>query len=389
MRKGLLAGDRLLHDLRRMEVAYLHGRQRSYEITKHISLGLLDPLALLSLRETGACIVNIPEWLFDLDHPGHYRRRIQSVSVTVPSVTGPYTSVNMRLTLLRSTVRRSPDPGADYRAKRFDDPRFVDVVGAGQSIVTSSGQDDSGLFESSLRDERYLPFEGAGAISQWRLELDPETNAFDLETVSDVILHMRYVAAEAGERMRAAAKDATRKLLSTPARRPGQPDSAGLVRLFSASRELSGDWLRWLQPNGAPVSRTLGVPVTRDRVPYLMQARKLRVNRVQVFLVLGERSLFAADDSPYAQATPLELTLTPGGTQPLRRDPSFGGLPAATFDFGAQPVAPGQLNVSIDEAKLQALLGALPPVTSNGVARPPTAQEAIDDLVVAAHYTAS
>ena len=34
-----------------------------------------------------------------------------------------------------------------------------------QSIVTSHGQNDSGLFELNFRDERYLPFEGAGAIS--------------------------------------------------------------------------------------------------------------------------------------------------------------------------------------------------------------------------------
>jgi hypothetical protein len=29
---------------------------------------------------------------------------------------------------------------------------------------------DAGMFELNFRDERYLPFEGAGAISEWRLE---------------------------------------------------------------------------------------------------------------------------------------------------------------------------------------------------------------------------
>jgi hypothetical protein len=47
-----------------------------------------------------------------------------------------------------------------------DDPRFRDNVGAIQSITTSSAQNDSGLFELNFRDEWYLPFEGAGAISQ-------------------------------------------------------------------------------------------------------------------------------------------------------------------------------------------------------------------------------
>ena len=48
--------------------------------------------------------------------------------------------------------------------------------GAVQSIVTSSGTNDPGLFEANLREERFLPFEGAGAESTWQLEL-PEGSA--------------------------------------------------------------------------------------------------------------------------------------------------------------------------------------------------------------------
>ncbi|MBA3494224.1 MAG: hypothetical protein H0T87_08970 [Gammaproteobacteria bacterium] len=44
-------------------------------------------------------------------------------------------------------------------------------------MVTSSGQDDSGLFETNLRDEPYLPFEGAGVISTWRLEMPKRVSA--------------------------------------------------------------------------------------------------------------------------------------------------------------------------------------------------------------------
>ena len=38
LKKGLLAGERLYHDLKRMEVAYLDQNRREYEITKHVSL---------------------------------------------------------------------------------------------------------------------------------------------------------------------------------------------------------------------------------------------------------------------------------------------------------------------------------------------------------------
>ena len=40
-----------------MEVAYLDQNKREYEITKHISLAQLDPLALLQLQADARCDV--------------------------------------------------------------------------------------------------------------------------------------------------------------------------------------------------------------------------------------------------------------------------------------------------------------------------------------------
>lgn len=100
LRSGLLAGERLAQDIKRLEAAYLEQNRRELEITRHVSLRQLDPAALLSLRATGTCDFALPEWLFDLDFPGHYFRRIKTVSVSLPCVVGPYTSVSGTLTLL-------------------------------------------------------------------------------------------------------------------------------------------------------------------------------------------------------------------------------------------------------------------------------------------------
>ena len=77
LKRGLLAGERLYQDIKRMEVAYIDQNQREYEITKHVSILQLDPLALAQLKQTGECFISIPEALFDLDFPGHYLRRIK------------------------------------------------------------------------------------------------------------------------------------------------------------------------------------------------------------------------------------------------------------------------------------------------------------------------
>ena len=46
----------------------------------------------------------------------------------------------------------------------------------------------------NFRDERYLPFEGAGAISQWHLQLPAPYPQFDYSTISDVVMHVRAPA---------------------------------------------------------------------------------------------------------------------------------------------------------------------------------------------------
>lgn len=79
LKKGLLAGERLQHDLRRMEAAYLEQNRRELEIIKHISIAQFDPLAFVTLKETGKCAIILPEALFDMDFPGHYFRRIKSM----------------------------------------------------------------------------------------------------------------------------------------------------------------------------------------------------------------------------------------------------------------------------------------------------------------------
>src|SRR6185503_11306367 len=128
---------------------------------------------LLKLKQNGVCFITFPEDIFDLDYPGHYFRRIKSVAVSIPCIVGPYNSVNCTLTLLKSRVRISADAAGTYAPADpvEDDTRFTFNYSSIQQMVTSSAQNDSGLFETNLHDERYLPFEGHGAVSEWKLEL--------------------------------------------------------------------------------------------------------------------------------------------------------------------------------------------------------------------------
>ena len=180
-------------DIKTMEMAYHDLNQREYELTKHVSLLQIAPLALLQLKSSGSCLVTIPEELFDLDCPNHFFRRAKSIAITIPCVTGPYTSVNCSLTLQKSTIRTSTDVSQGYLRSGANDTRFNDYYGALQTIVTSNALSDSGLFETNLNDERYLPFEAVGvAGSQWMLSIPTDLPQFDYDTITDVILHEVY-----------------------------------------------------------------------------------------------------------------------------------------------------------------------------------------------------
>src|SRR5262249_33456490 len=114
LRKGLLAGDQLMYDLRSMDKAYHDQNAREYELTKHISLAQLDGSALQSLKTNRDCWIALPEELFDMDYPGHYMRRVKTVSLTLPCVAGPYTSVACTLTMTRNSMRVTNGTGKKY-----------------------------------------------------------------------------------------------------------------------------------------------------------------------------------------------------------------------------------------------------------------------------------
>src|SRR5262249_12328612 len=230
---------------------------------------------------TGRCTVVLPEELFDMDGPGHYFRRIKSVAVSIPCVVGPYTSVNCTLTLLKSSIRKSPLlRDGSYARESAEDDRFSDHFGSLQAIVTSAGQNDSGLFETNLRDERYLPFEGAGAVSEWQLELPADVRQFDYDTIADVILHIRYTAREGGEPLRKAAADNLKARIEAGA-------AAGSVRLFSVRHEFPTAWAafkRAAAPGGANPRAALTLTLKEEHYPFWSAGRLVgQLLRVDLF----------------------------------------------------------------------------------------------------------
>jgi hypothetical protein len=295
-----------------MEMAYHELNQREYEMTRSVSLAQLNPRALLELRASGRCTVSIPEELFDLDAPGHYFRRLRSVAVSIPSVTGPYTSVNCTLTLLKSSIRKSPLLQGGTYGREADDARFSDNFGSLQSVVTSTSINDAGVFDNS-RDERYQPFEYSGAISDWQLELPASVRQFDYDTITDVVFHLRYTAREGGDLLEKAA-------VANLEERIEEANAAGSVRLLSIRHEFPTEWAKF--KNTAPAAGApAGVSFTLkpEHYPFFSAGRLNKVANITAF------------SKPLDNPATIDVIYKDDGTGPkdqMVKDPAMPGMRA-------------------------------------------------------------
>jgi|GEM_PF-2570981 len=319
LRNGLLAGERLHQDLKRLEISFLEQNRREFELTKHISLRRLNPEALVQLRLKDAqCEFDVPEWLFDLDTPGHYMRRIKSVSVSIPCVTGPYTNVSCTLTLLKSRIRH------DRIATETDyaqDNHFTDYFGATEAIVTSNANADSGMFETQLKDERFLPFESSGVISSWRLELPADFPQFDYSTISDVILTIRYTARDGGKLLKEAATGSINSLLN-PVTSPLIPSekSPRFPVLLGCRSDFSTEWALARNTNS-----NLKIQINNDLLPYWMEAASLEIKKVST-MPLKKDSKELSFSQVWPEKEPKDSDTTPELPKPILSVSKLTGL---------------------------------------------------------------
>jgi hypothetical protein len=273
-RDGLFAADNLFLDLKRLEQMYLDSNKSDFEITKTVSLRQINPTALMKLRLTGKADFSVSEFQYDMDFPGHYMRRIRSVAVSVPAVLSPYSSINATLTLLDHSYRITADArtAADYKPNSNSFRKDGIPI---SSIAVSSGAHDAGVFELNFAGSQYLPFEGAGAISSWRLELPQEVQKFNYSTISDVMLHIQYTALDGGAVFASAANASVRQI-SRGIESKGA--SEGYCGFFDIKNDFPNAWYTFssglLANKGKEEKVQLDLGNIKERLPFFSRRQK-------------------------------------------------------------------------------------------------------------------
>jgi hypothetical protein len=255
--------------------------------------------------------------------------------------------VNANLTLTTAVLRTTATlPAPNYvpvtASTPPNDPNTFSVsTPAGATISTSSGQNDSGLFEVNLRDERWLPFEGQGAVSAWTLELNPASNNFDFSTITDVVMHLRYTA------------------------RPGIAESAvlaavapptGVSRAIIVSvKNTFGDALySFFNPTDTTATQQLlTLPITNSIFPW-SNIHSPQIKDIVVFCALSQAAQPGTVNSTFGPTGGTAAALALGTTLPV----GWTGTPAILWgDFPVNPtVAPQSFTLTVPTSGLPASL---------------------------------
>lgn len=237
------------------------------------------------------------------------------------------------------------------------------------------------MFEVNFRDERYLPFEGNGAISSWQINLPQECNAFDFETISDVIIRLNYTAREGGSQLNQAAWQTRNTALANAQQMQS--------RLFSAKHEFNNEWYRFLHPADTATSQVLPLALTIERFPFLFRGGQLTIHAMQMFLKVNDAFI----NNYYGKGQPLAFSLAQaGGTAPFAATFKLEGSPIAGIAY-AEPLngqtgSIGSWSItaqSTDSAKLDAALQQV--VTANGQTYTHLNADAIEDIWIVCQYS--
>ena len=242
-----------------MEQAFVKTDERRLEITREVSLLELDPLAFLRLKLKGSCEFNLDEAFFDYDFPGHYARQIKTIAVEFDVPNGKTVYATLTQLSHQTVLQHDPKAVKFLLAPKDEPPATIRSNWRSSQQVALSHHDqyqkNNGMFELNYNSERYLPFEGTGAVSRWKLELGGKKGSIDLRELVDITIHLEYTARQGGAVFAQAVKGTLK------------PYQA--MRFFDFIYDFPQDWKDFLDGDSTVLSLTF----TRDQFPGMSSSK--------------------------------------------------------------------------------------------------------------------
>ena len=185
-RKGLTGSASILQDIYSLDQYAIDTDVRKLQMSKTISLATLYPEAFQQFRKTGILPFDTTLVMFDKDFPGHYIRLIRQVKTSVIALIPPNEGIKATLSS-KGNSKVVTKTGAFYQK--------VDLNNKGsETVALTSAQNATGMFELQATNNKLNPFEGIGVEASWEFSMSRASNAFDFNTIADVLITMDYTA---------------------------------------------------------------------------------------------------------------------------------------------------------------------------------------------------
>jgi hypothetical protein len=268
-RRGLTGGERLAADVAQLDEYARSTDVRRQNVSYTFSLAQLMPAEFAEFRHTGVLSFATPMAWFDQVLPGQYLRLIRQVRTSVIALVPP--SIGIVAELRSSGISRVTTAARGV---------FRDIVVRRdpQHVAFTSPIRATGVFEQDLQAEMTLPFEGTGVDTQWELALPLPANAWDLDSLADVLFTLDYTAL-ADDGYRAQVMD-----------RLDSARTRDVEVVFSLVRDFPDQWYSLNNPEPGSAHRSTSLHITADSFPN-------RLNSLTVSAV-GVRIFTSDDDQP-------------------------------------------------------------------------------------------
>jgi hypothetical protein len=133
------------------------------------------------------------------------------------------------------------------------------------------------MFQLNFEDDRYLPFEGGGAISTWRIQLpDPTIKQFDYNSISDTIMHISYTAKDGGETFSGEVIKKTQDLINDMIT---YEESKGLYKVISLKHDFPSDFYKMQNSD----TGNYPLKITKSMFPFFVRSKTITSTAISFF----------------------------------------------------------------------------------------------------------
>jgi len=266
---GLTGSARLMADLARLEQYGLDSDKRKNHFLVRFSMAQLFPMELQQLRETGEMTFATTLQMIDERFPGAYLCQIKEVSITVIALTDPVEGI--KATLVNSGVSRVVVGAYTFQTLTIN--RAPEVV-----VFSGAPIDNTGNLNLTpdQANSMFLPFENTGFEALWQLNLPRAANAFNFESIADIIITIKCTSLFSFDYQRQVQERLRRDVSA--------------MRTFSFRSEFADQWYDLHHPDLTERPMVVNFTTTRSDFPSRLQ--DIRIQQIILYFVKADASEF-------------------------------------------------------------------------------------------------